>query len=937
MFRIQRPDQASSSRPAPSSRPSSSSRAPPPAWRNDDDSSEDEAPPKDELVSGFDAKGGLKAKDAKLDPRAASLTIASIPNRDWREAATARGAGKKKKKDRYIPDAVGGMRLGGQGVPQDARQATQGGMGTTDTINSTPVVGGLSTEAKPEPTISAVPPEQMDLDQPEKPASGDDEQAPPPLAATPAETEEQRAIRELISGGHVPAPAPLSVILPAAADERTAPLDEADAFRRDLLTRPDESTLDDYARVPVGQFGAALLRGMGWKEGTAASRTGRKGPVEAFVPTSRPALLGIGAKPIADVLGEETGRNGKPVRKDRREDMKFVPLVKREREQPASVGGGSGKSTPMLGNGASQNVDSPQTDRDRSDRDSERTTSSPPAVAPAAPAPSVEKPSSSTAGLKSFLSGGFGGVASVLVGQPFDLTKTRLQTAAPGAYKGTLDVVKQTLARDGVSGFYRGMGPPLAGVTPMFAVSFWGYAMGKKIVYSMTPERTSTKLTYSELAFAGFFSAIPTTFVAAPVERVKVLLQMQGQGGKQLYNGPLDAVSKLYKEGGLRSVFRGTGATIVRDGPGSAAYFVAYELVKERLTPEGQDPSSLSLGAVVIAGALAGVAMWTIAIPPDVIKSRLQGAPEGTYKGFVDCAVKTVKANGPSALFKGFVPAMARAGPANAACFLGVELSLQMMNKSSRLLRFFLLLATRSAGRMPTAWEAFSIFVLGLVAPSLFRLAASFLERRELYGSEAVLLNLEVHTLWNNMGYWESGEGLLNRRKLGNVASVTCGDGASWLSDAATTDVVLSIDAAYHFNTRDAFLRGAFKSLAPGGRLGLTDLVRSNDLGLGSTILLRIICLVSKVPWGNMVVHDEYLARLRQVGFSDVEVEDVSAHVFLPLATWIRERDAKYGRAFGSEWGGLMGFARVLEWWSRGSVRFVVVSAVKAPAAGAVF
>ena len=95
--------------------------------------------------------------------------------------------------------------------------------------------------------------------------------------------------------------------------------------------------------------------------------------------------------------------------------------------------------------------------------------------------------------------------------------------------------------------------------------------MGKKIVYSMTPDRTSKKLTYGELAFAGFFSAIPTTFVAAPVERVKVLLQMQGQGGKQLYNGPLDAVGKLYKEGGLRSVFRGTGATIVRDGPGSAA------------------------------------------------------------------------------------------------------------------------------------------------------------------------------------------------------------------------------------------------------------------------------------------------------------------------------------------------------------------------------
>jgi len=37
-------------------------------------------------------------------------------------------------------------------------------------------------------------------------------------------------------------------------------------------------------------------------------------------------------------------------------------------------------------------------------------------------------------------------------GHPFDLTKTRLQTAPPGAYTGALDVVRKTLARDGITG-----------------------------------------------------------------------------------------------------------------------------------------------------------------------------------------------------------------------------------------------------------------------------------------------------------------------------------------------------------------------------------------------------------------------------------------------------------------------------------------------------
>lgn len=40
----------------------------------------------------------------------------------------------------------------------------------------------------------------------------------------------------------------------------------------------------------------------------------------------------------------------------------------------------------------------------------------------------------------------------MLVGHPFDLTKTRLQTAEPGMYKGAMDVVKKTLAKDGVRG-----------------------------------------------------------------------------------------------------------------------------------------------------------------------------------------------------------------------------------------------------------------------------------------------------------------------------------------------------------------------------------------------------------------------------------------------------------------------------------------------------
>jgi len=184
--------------------------------------------------------------------------------------------------------------------------------------------------------------------------------------------------------------------------------------------------------------------------------------------------------------------------------------------------------------------------------------------------------------------------------------------------------------------------------------------------------------------FAGGFSAFPATLIMAPGERIKVLLQIQGQkaeaGVPPKYKGPSDVVRQLYREGGIRSIFKGTTATLLRDCPGSMAYFGAYEGFKRMLTPEGASPSSLSVPVILFAGGMAGVCNWAIAIPPDVIKSRYQSAPEGTYSGILDVVRQLLKNEGPAAFFKGLGPAMIRAFPANAVCFMGVEVSRKLLD-----------------------------------------------------------------------------------------------------------------------------------------------------------------------------------------------------------------------------------------------------------------
>lgn len=298
----------------------------------------------------------------------------------------------------------------------------------------------------------------------------------------------------------------------------------------------------------------------------------------------------------------------------------------------------------------------------------------------------------SESALKSFISGGIGGACCVLVGHPLDLVKVRMQTGGASS-NSVFGMLSKTMRNEGVRGLYRGVSAPLTAVSPMFAVSFWSYDLGQRAVKSygqrgMAEEEKARpySLTMGEICMAGAISAIPTTGIMAPTERIKCLLQVQAneveKGGKAKYSGMVDCTKQVLKEGGVQSLYKGTVATLARDIPGTIAYFGMYEFAKKELMRlQGIDPEKgqLSPVAVLTAGGLAGMACWTVGIPADVIKSRYQTAPEGKYSGIVDVYRSLIREEGYAGLFRGLRPALIRAFPANAACFLGMEVSRKML------------------------------------------------------------------------------------------------------------------------------------------------------------------------------------------------------------------------------------------------------------------
>lgn len=270
--------------------------------------------------------------------------------------------------------------------------------------------------------------------------------------------------------------------------------------------------------------------------------------------------------------------------------------------------------------------------------------------------------------------GAAGGFCSVCVGHPIDLIKVRQQVmgssagASSAGRSNVFGMLRGIFVKEGVFGLYRGITAPLLAVTPGFAVSFWSYDIAIRGIRDHGNMGPTEELSIGQVAIAGGFSGIPLALVFGPSERIKCLMQVD----KSKYSGFLDCLGMVYREGGIKSVFRGTGSTALRDVPGNAAYFGSFEVMK-RLSCQLEGREKASTAGTLIAGGFAGVGNWLVALPFDTVKSRWQTAPAGTYQNLFDVFQSLVREDGPRALFRGLSPALLRAFPANAACFLCVD------------------------------------------------------------------------------------------------------------------------------------------------------------------------------------------------------------------------------------------------------------------------
>ncbi|XP_021100024.1 solute carrier family 25 member 47 isoform X1 [Heterocephalus glaber] len=296
---------------------------------------------------------------------------------------------------------------------------------------------------------------------------------------------------------------------------------------------------------------------------------------------------------------------------------------------------------------------------------------------------------------------GLHSVCGVAVGYPLDTVKVRIQTEP--RYTGLWHCVRDTYRRERVWGFYRGLLLPVCTVSLVSSVSFGTYRHCLEHICRFRYGSTDAKPAKVDITLSGCTSGLVRVFLTSPTEVAKVRLQTQTQmqpwrpsaswptaappvcpvspvcpdpGPK--YRGPLHCLVTVAREEGLRGLYKGSSALLLREGHSFATYFLSYAILCEWLTAPGHSQPDVT--GVLVAGGCAGVLAWAVATPMDVIKSRLQADGRGPqrYRGLLHCVVSSVREEGPRVLFKGLVLNCCRAFPVNMVVFVAYEAVLRL-------------------------------------------------------------------------------------------------------------------------------------------------------------------------------------------------------------------------------------------------------------------
>eukprot|EP00730_Choanoeca_flexa_P004465 TRINITY_DN11703_c0_g5_i1.p1 TRINITY_DN11703_c0_g5~~TRINITY_DN11703_c0_g5_i1.p1 ORF type:complete len:325 (+),score=79.88 TRINITY_DN11703_c0_g5_i1:45-1019(+) len=195
-------------------------------------------------------------------------------------------------------------------------------------------------------------------------------------------------------------------------------------------------------------------------------------------------------------------------------------------------------------------------------------------------------------------------------------------------------------------------------------------------LYSQTPIRSllaaapadkkKKKLGFAEDFLLGGVAAAISKTAAAPIERIKLLVQNQGEMLKsgrldRPYTGVGDCFRRVIADEGVGSLWRGNLANVLRYFPTQALNFAFKDKIKAMFGRKKSEGYWLWFGANIASGGLAGALSLCFVYSLDYARTRLandnKSAKTGgarQFNGLVDVYKKTIASDGIAGLYRGF-------------------------------------------------------------------------------------------------------------------------------------------------------------------------------------------------------------------------------------------------------------------------------------------
>eukprot|EP00743_Colponemidia_sp_Colp-15_P000131 GILK01000150.1.p1 GENE.GILK01000150.1~~GILK01000150.1.p1 ORF type:complete len:316 (+),score=62.16 GILK01000150.1:38-985(+) len=301
--------------------------------------------------------------------------------------------------------------------------------------------------------------------------------------------------------------------------------------------------------------------------------------------------------------------------------------------------------------------------------------SAPATPAPAPPAPAKPAAPSAFKKAQPFLVGGAAGMFATTIIQPLDMVKVRIQLVEKaGASKSPFKIAGDLLKADGVRGFYKGLDSAL-----LRQATYTTTRMGafRSISNHLTEKNHGKPPSFLEKAIAGLAAGGIGAVVGTPAD--VALIRMQADGTlpveqRRNYTGVVNALSRMVKEEGPLSLFKGMSPTVVRAMSLNMGMLATYDQSKQVLEAKYGANFFTMLGSSGIAGFFASFC----SLPFDFVKTRIQKMkPDAQgvypYKSSLDCAMKVLKSEGPLAFYSGFPTYYVRIAPHAMITLLAID------------------------------------------------------------------------------------------------------------------------------------------------------------------------------------------------------------------------------------------------------------------------